>query len=325
MLADPAIAGILDDTAEITADMRALAARVATDEVGARIETALASVDAAARNVAEGTADLSSLRAAIDGAVAGARDLLSSEETQALPASARALVDDTRSLLAAPEIRELVEDLPRITEDIRAITAQLRAADAGAALTEALRAAEQAAAAVAEGTERLPEISASVGRVTAQAEVLAADLTRLVGKANDLALDELVDATTELMTTADVFLSSDDAGDVPVILADTLEELRQTIATIRTGGTLDNLNATLTSTASAADAARAAAADLPALVNRLQSLSVTATGVLGAYDSDSRIAQELAATLRAATRAAEDVSSLSRTIERNPNSLLLGR
>ena len=324
-LSDPSIRAILGNAAAITADLRRAAAQIGTEEAVARIGATIESVETAAAGLAAGTADLETLRAALDDAAAGAADLLSSPDLQALPASVRGVADDARAILGAPEIEALLRDLPLITASIREITDSLAAAEAGQALTDALIAAEEAALAVADSTGQLPEITASVGRVTAQAEVLAADLTRLVGKANDLALDELVDATTELMVTADAFLSSDEAGDVPVVLSNTLEELRLTIETIRTGGTLDNLNATLVSAAGAADAARVAAADLPALVNRLQTLSVTASGVLGAYGEDSRIAQELAATLRAATRAAEDVSSLSRTIERNPNSLLLGR
>ena len=159
----------------------------------------------------------------------------------------------------------------------------------------------------------------------AEAEVLGQNLSELSAKANQLALDELVNSTTQLMQTADAFLSSDEADDVPVVLAETLEELRLTIETIRTGGTLDNLNSTLRSASGAADSVRVAAQNLPALVNRLQTLTTQAGSLLGTYGDGSRVNTELYAALRAATRAAEDVSSLSRTIERNPNSLLLGR
>ena len=321
----PEVAAILADTAAATAEIRALAEGLGGGALAARVETVLAGIDTAASNVAAGTADLGTLRQSIDGAVAAAETLLSSADTQALPGAARALLDDGGALIASPEVQSLIADLSATAADIRAITAQLVAQEAAARLTAALASAEQAAQSVAAGTESLPTLSDSANRVMAQAEVLAADLTRLSEKANALALDELVTATTDLMTTADAFLSSDEADDVPVVLSETLEELRLTIETIRTGGTLDNLNATLSSASGAADSIRLAADDLPALVNRLQTLSVNAGGVLSAYGEDSRINQELFAALRAATRAAEDVSSLSRTIERNPNSLLLGR
>lgn len=325
VLTSPEVARVLEDTAQITADIRTLTARIGTEAIATQVEAALANIDATARSVAEGTTDLAALRTVLDDTLAGARALITSADTQALPASVRSLSDTANDLINAPEIRALLRDLPVITQDIRAITAELREAQAALALTQALEAASEAAASVAAGTENLPALSSSAERVLAQAEVLAANLNTLTTKANALALDELVNSTTDLMQTADLFLSSDEAGDVPLVLSETLQELQRTIEEIRTGGTLTNLNTTLASAAGAADSVRIAAQDLPALVNRLQSLSVAATGVLTTYDSDSRIAQELAATLRAATRAAEDVSSLSRTIERNPNSLLLGR
>ena len=332
VLTSPAIADTLDGVAGITQDVRALTTRLDGEGLSARIDAVLGSVDTAARNVAEGTAGLDTLRSALDGAANAARDLLSAPETQALPTTASellggadALVGDLRTLAAAPEIQALLADLPQITSDIRALMQTLVEGQAAVALTAALQAAEQAADSVARGAEGLPALSTSAQSVAAEAEVLASNLNVLVDRANALALDDLVNATTDLMVSADAFISSDEADDVPVALVDTLQEVRRTIATIRDGGTLDNLNATLSSASGAADSIRTAATSLPELVNRLQTLTGSATSVLSTYDSDSRVAQELFATLRAATRAAEDVSSLSRTIERNPNSLLLGR
>ncbi|MGB3690150.1 MAG: MlaD family protein [Jannaschia helgolandensis] len=321
----PELAAILADTAAATADIRALIAPFDGTALATTVERALASIDTTAANVAGGTADLDTLRTQIDGVVAAAEALLSSADTQALPASARSLLDDSRDLITSPEVTTILSDLAATTADIRTLTAQLAAQEAGTRLTTALDAAADAATSIAKGTVNLPELSASAQRVMAEAEVLGQNLSELSAKANQLALDELVNSTTQLMQTADAFLSSDEADDVPVVLAETLEELRLTIETIRTGGTLDNLNSTLRSASGAADSVRVAAQNLPALVNRLQTLTTQAGSLLGTYGDGSRVNTELYAALRAATRAAEDVSSLSRTIERNPNSLLLGR
>ncbi|MEM8823473.1 MAG: hypothetical protein AAGF30_07680, partial [Pseudomonadota bacterium] len=276
-------------------------------------------------NVAAGTADLDDLRLAIGNVVGAAETFLASAETQALPAEALGLLEDGRALVGGPEVQRLIAGMTTVSDDISAITRQLIAEDAAARLTQALEAAAAAATSLADGTEGLPELSNSAQRVLDQAEVLASGLTDLTDKANALALDELVTSTTDLMRTADAFLSSDEAGDVPVVLSETLEELRLTIETIRTGGTLDNLNTTLRSASRAADSIQLTAEDLPALVARLQTLIGQAGSVLSAYSEDSRVNQELFAALRAVTRAAEDVSSLSRTVERNPQSLILGR
>ena len=326
------LTAILADVDRAADGLRSFVEGVAPAETSAQVAALIDTVETVAGQVAEGTADLSTLRASIDAVIGGAEGLLASPDTQALPGSARraisgadAFVGDLRALLATPEIQELLQDLPAISGDIRAMTQTLADGQAALALTSALQAAERAAVSLAEGAEGLPALSQRSEDALVGIDALTADLSALASKANDLALDDLVDATTQLMRSADVFISSDEADDVPVVLVNTLEEVRRAVETVRTGGTLDNLNATLTSASGAAETIRTAAGDLPALVGRLRALTDSATGVLSTYDSESRVAQELFATLRAATRAAEDVSSLSRTIERNPNSLLLGR
>lgn len=321
----PELGQILADLAAVTEDVRGLVAPFDGTSIADTVIHALEAIDATATNVATGTADLETLRRQIDGIVGAADALLASADTQALPGAARGLLDDSRQLITSPEVEGILGNLNDVTAQIRTITGEITRDGAVAALTAALDAASRAATSIADGTENLPEITASTERVLAQAETLGANLNVLSAKANELALDELVNATTELMTTADAFLSSDEAGDVPVVLSRTLEELRLTIETVRTGGTLDTLNATLRSASGAADSIQVAAQDLPALVNRLQALTTSAAGLLGTYGDGSRVNTELYQALRAATRAAEDVSSLSRTIERNPNSLLLGR
>ncbi|MEM7711168.1 MAG: hypothetical protein AAF264_10555 [Pseudomonadota bacterium] len=321
----PAIAAILSDTAAATARIRALAEGFEGTALGARVDALLSQVDTVARNVAAGTADLDALRSAIGNVIGAAETFLGSDATQALPSSALGLLEDGRALVGGPEVREVLTGLSTVSSDISTITRQLVAEEAAARLTAALEAAASAATSVAEGTEAVPEIADATLGVLAQVEVLANGLTDLTAKANSLALEDLVTSTTTLVQSADAFISSDEADDVPVVLAETLEELRRTLETIRTGGTLDNLNDTLVSAAGAADSIQAASSDLPALVSRLQVLIGQAGGVLEAYGGESRVNRELFAALRAATRAAEDVSSLSRSVERNPQSLILGR
>ncbi len=325
LLDAPELDTILADTAAAVADIRSLVAPFDGSALAATITSALDRLDRVAADVAAGTADLDTLRGTIDSIAASAEALVASADTQALPGAARGLLDDGRALVNSPEIETILIELASVTADIGAITRELAEREAVQRLTDALDAAAQAADSVAEGVQNLPEITASAERVLASAETLGAGLNDLTDKANALALDELVNSTTQLMQTADAFLSSDEADDVPVVLADTLEELRLTIETIRTGGTLDNLNVTLRSAAGAAESIQAGAADLPALLARLQAVTRDASAVLQTYGDGSRVNTELYTALRAVARAAEDVSSLSRTIERNPNSLLLGR
>ncbi|MGB3556507.1 MAG: MlaD family protein, partial [Jannaschia sp.] len=325
IITSPQVAGVLADIEAIGTGLRGITDDLVAGSIATQLADGLSAATDAARNIAAGTIDLEAVAANVNRLVGNADELLASDATQALPGAALGLIEDGRGLVASPEIETILTDLSATTADLRAIAADLAAQEAGVRLTAALAAAQEAAVAVAEGTRNLPELTASAERVLAEAETLGAGLNRLTAKAEALALDELVNSTTDLMRTADAFLSSDEADDVPVVLVETLEELRATIAAIRTGGTLDNLNATLRSTAGAADSIARSSSDLPAVVARLRTLFDQAGAVLGTYSDGSRINAELFAALRAATRAAEDVSSLSRTIERNPNSLLLGR
>ncbi len=321
----PELEAILADVAAATADVRALVAPFEGTALSETVTSALSLIERTAANVAAGTADLESLRTQINGIVGAADALLASADTQALPGAARGLLEGGRDLVTSPQVESVLANLTEVTAQVRTITAEITRQGAVASLTAALDAAAEAASSVAAGTENLPQITAATERVLTQAETLGENLNVLSAKANALALDELVNATTELMTSADAFLTTDEASDIPVALVATLEELRLTIETIRTGGTLDTINSTLRSASGAADSVRTAAADLPALVARLQTLTQDAGGLLGTYGDGSRVNTELYQALRAATRAAQDVSSLSRTIERNPNSLLLGR
>ena len=122
VLTSPAIATILEDTAAVTADIRTLAGRLATEAVADRVESVLGGVDAAARNVAEGTADLAALRASLDATVAGAEALLASEDLAAIPALAREVTQGARDVLAAPELATILADVAGATEDIRSLT-----------------------------------------------------------------------------------------------------------------------------------------------------------------------------------------------------------
>ncbi|MEM9794915.1 MAG: MlaD family protein [Pseudomonadota bacterium] len=325
IISSPDVAGALLDVRQVTRDLAEMTQTFTEEQLAENLSQTLEAAVDATRNIAAGTTNLETLRATVERAVASIDAILADPDTRALPGATRALLDDSRTLVAAPELRATLAELAVVAADIRGITQRLAANDAATRLTNTLEAAETAALSVADGTANLPELTASAERVMQQAEVLGESLNRLAEKANALALDRLVNATSELMETADAFLSSDDADDVPIVLVDTLEELRLTIQTIRTGGTLDNLNATLSSAAGAADSVNDAASDLPELVARLQRLSLEASSLFTAYGDGSRVNTELFEALRAATRAAEDVSSLSRTIERNPNSLLLGR
>jgi paraquat-inducible protein B len=75
----------------------------------------------------------------------------------------------------------------------------------------------------------------------------------------------------------------------------------------------------------AAEAVAEAFAHLPELSARLEALVTRTEGLIAAYGDRSDFNDETLAALREVRSAARAISQLARTIERNPNSLLLGR
>ena len=75
----------------------------------------------------------------------------------------------------------------------------------------------------------------------------------------------------------------------------------------------------------AADNVAATAQDLPNVLVRLNRLLNQASATIAGYDKGDELNRSAQATLRDIQKAADALASLARTIERNPNSLLLGR
>jgi len=67
------------------------------------------------------------------------------------------------------------------------------------------------------------------------------------------------------------------------------------------------------------------ARDLPQVVDRLTTLFAQASRTIEGYNKGDEISRSAQETLRDIQKAADALASLAKTIERNPNSLLLGR
>ncbi|MBM2574901.1 MCE family protein [Jannaschia sp. Os4] len=321
----PELRTILADAAASATALRATAEEVAAAGLAARLSDALADVQSAAANVAEGTADLGPLRDSLQNAVAAAEAILADPDTAALPAAARGALQGVDELVSDPALDALLADLAATAAETADIAAQLNAEGAAQALTATLQDAQRAAAAVAEGAAEVPLLTEQAGRVLDEVTVLTKDLQGLTAKAQALELEGLIASATQFLDSADAFISSDEADDVPPALVDTLEEIRLLVESVRTGPTLDNLNSTLASASGAARSVDIAAQNLPDLLTRLSALSNNAGALLTTYSDGSRFSTDLIATLDAVASAAEEIEKLARTLERNPNALIFGR
>ncbi len=104
-----------------------------------------------------------------------------------------------------------------------------------------------------------------------------------------------------------------------------LATMRALLDDVREGGAVENVNAALASANEAARAVEDAVSTLPALAARASELVDQTEAVVNSYSERSRFSAETLATLRDIQEASDAISSLARTIERNPNSLLIGR
>ena len=236
-------------------------------------------------------------------------------DVRALPIEA-AIVELTELLasidaLATQEATQrLPVELAQTATELSALLAELREADAAASLAAALDAARAAAVDVRTAAGGAPEI--------------VENLRALSAEARDLPLEALVAQATALVQSAEAVIGQESARALPASLSSALGQVEATLAELREGGTVENVNATLASARSAAEGVAGAAEGLPALVSRVEALIGQAETTIGTY-GDAELPREAREALRNVQQAAEAVASLARAIERRPNSLLLGR
>lgn len=189
------------------------------------------------------------------------------------------------------------------------------------------------------GLPELPTAPADVANLNATAE-------GVFERINNLPVEEVLASVQALFDSANALLAADDTRalvpGVNATLADlrtlmpeltvTMDQTRKTLAEaqaiaaeLRESGATENVNKVFASAASAADAVELAAAELPKLTDRLNTLASRTETVLKAYDDSSRLIAGALATLRDVSEAADAMYTLARMLQRNPNSLLMGR
>ncbi|KUF10388.1 intermembrane transport protein PqiB [Pseudoponticoccus marisrubri] len=185
----------------------------------------------------------------------------------------------------------------------------------------------------------LPTVPAELGSLNATAE-------GVFERINNLPVEEVLASLQGLLDNANALIGSEDTQALAPEITATLSELRtlvpdltrtlasaegalgeveQIAAGLRESGATENVNEVFSSAASAANAIEAAAGELPQLAARLEGVAARAESVLGAYDDNSRLISSALATLRDVSEAADALRTLARTLQRNPNSLLMGR
>ncbi|SIT81045.1 paraquat-inducible protein B [Yoonia rosea] len=248
----------------------------------------------------------------------GAIDLMDSIErlanddsTRNAPAALLSLLDESRALIASDDLQAIPNDLRTVINDINGLVAEASETGIITNLDAAIATAAQAATNIEQATQNLPQITA--------------DIEALTTRANQLELEALVASATETLNAVDAFIGTDDAIAFPAEANAALVSLRTFLDEVREGGAIENVNDALASASQAASAVEDAVSTLPALSARANDLVTQITTVVNSYGERSRFSAETLSTLRDIQEASDAISSLARTIERNPNSLLIGR
>jgi paraquat-inducible protein B len=245
-----------------------------------------------------------------------AQGVIGSKATAALPAAVKDAVDQVNTTLTELRVGGLVGNL-----------------------NQTLVFAREAAENFATTSRDLPTITASLGSVLNEASVavdtvnssiagvpeLVERIQAIAIKAESLEIEELVIELSALTRSADALISTEDARALPGSLKRALDEVNYTLQELREGGAIENVNQTLVSVKNAADSIALSARDLPQVVERLTRLFAQASRTIEGYNKGDEISRSAQETLRNIQKAADALSSLAKTIERKPNSLLLGR
>lgn len=240
-----------------------------------------------------------------------ATGLLRKDGTQEAPDEVLGLIEDIRALVRSPDIAAAPGALRATLDEAQALLAELRAAELDLALAGAVSATSEAAATVSSAAEGVPDLIAALTEV---AEGTAA-----------LPLDATVTEAQRVLARLGDLLGSDATSALPAQLGGALDELGAVLSELREGGAVENVNAALVSARDAAGSVAAASDELPVLVDQLDRAIAQISATLSAYGERSAFNSETVATMRELRRAAETVGSLARTLERNPNSLIIGR
>lgn len=237
--------------------------------------------------------------------------LMSNSDLQETPGDVRALLSDLSGIVTSDDVKNIPVALNATLVRVEGLVAELEKQRIAETLGQTLTAASEAAGAVTSSVEGVPE--------------LLAEIQTVAEKAATLEFDTLISELTSLTSSAEALVSSPETAQLPVALSGALDQLNATLKELREGGAVQNVNQTLASARTAADSIAVSARDLPQVITRLNTLFVQAGRTIEGYNKGDQLSRSAEAALRDIQQAAGALEKLARTIERNPNSLLLGR
>ncbi len=322
--------GAVENVNATLASVRQMTEDAQKAQLVARLNDLLASAETSIGSVGTAADAVPPLVAKIEALTQKAQDL----PLDQLLASATDLVNGVDAFVRSDAVTALPTSVSDSLADLRGVIDDLRSGgaidNANATLASVRQISDQIAA--ARLTESIQDVIAeartaanNISTATSGVPQLIDTLNALSARLAALPLDQLVASGNQVLTTADSFLASPGVAEVPPKLADALEQLRATLAELREGGAVTNLNSTLASADQAAGAISTAAADLPALIAKYSAVADRANAALSSVSPDSKINRDTMLVLQEVRDAARSVTALAQALNRNPNSVLFGR
>ncbi len=241
----------------------------------------------------------------------GAQSFMASEDIRETPEEIRGLLADLRGVVTSQSVQDIPVSINTALSRIDAILRQIEEGQAVARLTEAIAATTAAAETVGQSVKGVPDLLVELTAVSAQAAALP--------------LQELTARVTDVLEAAEGLISAPETRDLPASLSGALDELTATLAELRKGDAVANVNATLASTREAADAIALSSRDLPALVERITEVFDQASATIEGYNRGDVLSRDAQAALRDISEASDAITALARLLERNPSALIRGR
>ncbi|AKI02577.1 qaraquat-inducible protein B [Hoeflea sp. IMCC20628] len=273
----------------------------------------VADVGATAQGVLQRVSDLpiEELMQSVIAFLGNATALVGSKELQAAPAELTGLLAAVRTVAESQRVQGMPEQIGGLLDELKTTSATLNRLMRELETQKTIERLTETVDAVATAADGLPQ--------------LVEEARGILKNAGEVPLNELADRAANLLEAANLLLDQDSTRQLPAELNGALAAMRQTLDELQNGGLVDNANATLSSAREAADAIAEASATLPQLAGELRKVAGQAGVTLQAYSGDSEFSRDTRGAINKIDAAARAIESLARAIERNPNSLLLGR
>jgi paraquat-inducible protein B len=324
------ISGLLDDLQGTSDTLNRVIAVLEEQDAAGKLTTAIENVGTASETLPDLVADI---RAVLQNAEEVPLVDLSQDVSELLT-SAEAMLADIDALVAGEAIQALPGELRGIMSSVRGITESADVQALPTRVTQLLTGLQDSSATLSrllrdvETQDTVGKLTAAVDDVAQAADGLPAIVEQargIVENANQIPLDRLSDQATQLLASANALVDQESTRALPGELNAALQSVQEVLSELQDGGLVNNANNTLASASAAADAIAEASATLPRLAADLRAVATQAGTTLSTYADDSSFTRETRGAIRQIQSAAEAIERLARTIERNPNSLILGR